>query len=65
MSEFLKIAHLEEEAINEINQLEETLGVQVMAYQSGVNIANLDESQMDALKTLEDKLGVVLLAFAD
>ncbi|MEM7334304.1 MAG: hypothetical protein AAF490_19635 [Chloroflexota bacterium] len=63
MAEFLKIAQLEQEGVQQLKSLETTFGVHLMAYEAGLSIAELSKDQMEAIKTLEEKLGVVILAF--
>lgn len=63
MSQFLKIAQLDAEDVEKVTELEESLGVHLMAYEDGFSLASLSDQQMETIKSLEEKLGVVLLAF--
>ena len=65
MAEFLKIAKLSADEVKKVRNLEESLGTQIMAYQSGLQIADLTDEQLQAVKVIEEQLGVILLVFDD
>jgi len=63
MTEFLKIAHLEEESVARIRTLENELGVHIMAFAPGPDIASLPTEMIERIKALEEELGVTLLVY--
>ncbi len=63
MTEFLKIAELDEDSVAKIRDLENSLGSHIMAYQSGLNLSSLTETQVHEIKALEKQLGVILIAY--
>ncbi len=65
MAKFLKIAKLSADDVKKVRNLEESLGTQIMAYQSGLQVADLTEEQLHAVKVVEEQLGVILLVFDD
>ena len=63
MSDF-KLAKLSEEQVNEILELEQEIGISLVAYQVEDNsYANLPEEKLNKVRLLEKKLGIVLLAY--
>ena len=65
MTQFLKIAHLDEADVARIRTLEEALDRHIMAFEPGLEIADLDETQLDRIRSLEEDLGVTLLVYQD
>ena len=65
MSQFLKIAHLDGQAVNRIRALEKDLDRHIMAFEPGLNIADLGEEQLAQIQNLEEELGVTLLVYQD
>ncbi|MDX1686515.1 MAG: hypothetical protein R3248_00895 [Candidatus Promineifilaceae bacterium] len=63
MTQFLKIANLEEESVARIRALEEELGAHVMAFTPGPDVASLPPEQVERIKALEEELGVILLVY--
>jgi hypothetical protein len=63
MSQFLKIARLNDEQVARVRALEEALERHIMAFEPGPNIASLSEEQIAAVKALEESLGVTLLVY--
>lgn len=63
MTQFLKIAKLEEESVARIRSLEEELGAHIMAFAPGPDIASLPTEQLEGIKALEEELGVTLLVY--
>jgi hypothetical protein len=63
MSEFLKVATLSSDAINEIRELESATGKHIMAFEPGLQIASLSDQDLRKVKDLEAKLNVTLLVF--
>ena len=63
MSEQLKIASLEPDAVSKIQALEAELGASIMAFEPGGYPAALTDEQLGSLRSLEQDLGVTLLAF--
>jgi len=63
MTEFLKIAHLEEESIARIRALENEFGLHIMAFAPGPDIATLPTDKVERIKALEEELGVTLLVY--
>ncbi len=54
---------LDEPKLKEINKLEKSLGVKLLAMSCcDPQIARLDESNIDKIKALEEKIGVRLVA---
>ena len=63
MTQFLKIANLEEESVARIRALEEELGSHIMAFAPGPDVASLPADQLERIKALEEELGVTLLVY--
>ena len=63
MTEFLKIARLEEESVARIRALEKEYEVHIMAFAPGPDIASLPTDQVERIKALEEELGVTLLVY--
>ena len=60
----LKIARLSNEAMKEINDLEQDIGVNLIAYYVEDNdYANLSDDVVLKIKKLEQKLNIILLAY--
>ena len=65
MAEFLKIAELDEGGIAKVKNIEESLGLHVMAYQRGLDIASLTKEQLQEIRSVEEELGVILIAYQE
>ena len=65
MTQFLKIAHLDDDAVSRIRALEKDLDRHVMAFEPGLSIADLEEEQLTRIRDLEADLGVTLLVYED
>jgi hypothetical protein len=63
MTEFLKIAELDDGSIHRIKDLEKEMGVHIMAFESGLNIADLSEEQLNRVQALEEELEVTLIVY--
>ncbi|HZD11073.1 MAG TPA: hypothetical protein VE553_07000 [Candidatus Binatia bacterium] len=59
----LKIADLDDEAVDSIRDLEDALGAHILALEPQVTLRELDEDEMRKLRRLEDELGVILIAY--
>jgi hypothetical protein len=65
MSPQMKIAQLDQAAVEKIKLLEKEMGVQIMAFEPGSDLAELTDEQLARIKSLEDALGVVLLVYVE
>jgi len=65
MTQFLKIADLDEDDVSRIRQLEATLDRHIMAFEPGLEIADLEDEQLAAIRKLEEDLGVTLLVYQE
>jgi len=65
MSPQMKIARLDQAAVEQIRLLEKEMGVQIMAFEPGSELAKLTDEQLARIKSLEDALGVVLLVYVE
>ena len=65
MTEQLKIAKLDQGAVQKIRDLEDEFGVQVMAFERGKELADLDDEQINRVRRLETELDVTLLVYRD
>lgn len=63
MSDFLKIASLQEKDVKKIRDFEKEFGFHVMAFEHDLSVASLSEDQLAKIKELEEELGVTLLVF--
>ena len=59
----MKIANLDEEGVQRIRQMEESLGTLILALEPHHPLAELNDDQVQKLQELEKELGVVLLAY--
>lgn len=59
----LRVAELDEQAVDRIRSLEKDINAHIMALEPQVNLRDLDEEGMRKLRELEDALGVVLIAY--
>lgn len=65
MTQFLKIADLDEDGTRRIRELEVSLDRHIMAFEPGLEIADLEDEQLAAIRNLEDDLGVTLLVYKE
>lgn len=65
MTQQLRIAHLDDEAVAKIQALEEATNKHIMAFQDGLRFATLSEGEMSQIKALEEELGVILVVYDD
>jgi hypothetical protein len=65
MTQFLKIAHLDEDGVERVRALEADLNRHIMAFEPGLTIANLSDEQLAQIRQLEEDLGVTLLVYED
>lgn len=63
MAEFLQIATLDNNAVEQIRELEKSTDSHIMAFKPGLEVADLSKSQMDAVKSVENDLGVILIVY--
>lgn len=63
MTEFLKIAELDDKSVHKIKGLEKEMGVHIMAFESGLDLADLSKEQLNRVQALEDALGVTLIVY--
>lgn len=59
----LKVADLDQQAVDRIQSLEEDLNAHILALEPQVQLRDLDEEAMGKLRALEEALGVVLIAY--
>lgn len=59
----LRVANLDEAAVERIQSLEQELNAHILALEPQVTLRNLDEEAMGKLRALEESLGVVLVAY--
>lgn len=59
----LKVADLDQQAVDRIRSLERDIDAHIMALEPQVNLRKLDEDDMKKLRELEEALGVVLIAY--
>lgn len=57
-------AHLEPAKVRKIEQLEEELGVILLAHEKLTPVASLSAGDLEQLRAIEKKMGVVLVAYA-
>ncbi|WP_292487624.1 hypothetical protein [Methanohalobium sp.] len=55
---------LDDESIKAINDLENKLGVTLLAFSDNIKVADLNKDDLKKVKDLEDKLGMSLVAVA-
>ena len=60
MSDFLKIAELDEESVARVKALEDTLGTHIMAYERGLDIARLTAEQLQAINKVGQRITSIL-----
>lgn len=63
MSDFLKIAQMDDQDVVRLKELEQELGLHVMAFEKGLQVADLDREQLAKVRELEEDLNVTLLVF--
>lgn len=63
MTEFLKIATLENGEVDRLRALEKDMGVHIMALEKDLKVAKLSDKQLARVKSLEGELNVTLLVF--
>lgn len=63
MDGFLKIADLDDDDVIRLKELEQELGLHVMAFEKGLRVADLNRNQLKKVRALEEDLGVTLLVF--
>lgn len=59
----LRVADLDQRAVERIRSLEDELGAHILALEPQVTLRDLDEEAMGKLRALEEALGVVLVAY--
>jgi hypothetical protein len=62
MSEY-QIAALNEDQFNQLQTIEEELGLYVLALEPGLEFAKLNEDQLNKVKQAEKELGVTLVVY--
>lgn len=63
MRKHYKIAALKESQAADIQVLEKTMNVHIMAFEREISLASLRDADLKRIKELEKKLGVVLLVY--
>ena len=63
MTGYVNLAKLDEEQLKRVEQMEEQLGVNVLAYTQPIVPADLTEEQLAKLEALEAELGLCLVAY--
>ena len=61
----MKIANLDEEGIERIRQMEESMETLIVALEPHYPLADLSDEQVNQLQDMENELGVVLIAYQD
>jgi hypothetical protein len=61
----MKIANLDEEGIERIRQMEESMETLIVALEPHYPLAELSDEQVNQLQDMENELGVVLIAYQD
>ena len=61
----MKIATLDEEGIDKIRKMEESMDTLIVALEPHYPLAELKDDQIDKLQELENQLDVVLIAYRD
>ena len=59
----MQLANLDQTAVERLQQLEQELGVELIALEPGPDFARLDRDQIARLRAAEDEFGTVLIAF--
>lgn len=59
----LKIAKLDDDSVAKIREMEEEMGVHIMALERGVKFIALAPEQLAKVEVLEKELGVMLLVY--
>ena len=59
----MKIAKLDQEGVSRIREMEQEMGVHIMALEPGVKFTTLAPKQLSEVEALEKELGVVLLVY--
>lgn len=65
MTQHLKIAKLDEEAVARIEALEKALDKHIMAFDEPLSFAMLSREQLQQIRELEQDLGVTLVVYDD
>ncbi|WP_420644358.1 hypothetical protein [Candidatus Leptofilum sp.] len=63
MAQQLKIAHLDETAVAQIQTLENTTGKHIMAFEKGASFAELAQEDLEKIQSLEQQLDIILLVY--
>ena len=63
MSRQFQIAHLDREGLHQIQELEQSLGKHIMAFERGQKFAELKPEEVARIRAVEEALGVVLLVY--
>ena len=65
MSQHLKLAALDKDAVARIEALEKATGKHIMAFDEPLSFAMLSRAQLDEILALESELGVTLIVYDD
>lgn len=63
MTDFYRIASLDEAGLQRIRDLEQDLGRHIMAFEPGLDVASLSDEQLARIRELEEALGVTLIVY--
>jgi hypothetical protein len=59
----MKLAELDQEGVGKIGDMEQEMGVHIMALEPGVKFTALAPEQLTEVEALEKELGVILLVY--
>ena len=65
MTQHLKIAKLDKDAVTRIEALEQETGKHIMAFDEPLSFAMLSRDQLNRIQALEQELGVTLIVYDD
>lgn len=65
MTQHLKIAKLDQQAVARIEALEQAIGKHIMAFDEPLSFAMLSRAQLQQIQELEQELGVTLIVYDD
>lgn len=63
MTDFYRIASLDEAGVQRIRDLEQALDRHIMAFEPGLDVASLSDGQLAQIRQLEEELGVTLIVY--
>lgn len=63
MTQQLRIARLDGNAVAKIEELEQTTNKHIMAFEHGLRFATLSLADLDKIQALENELGIILIVY--